>query len=171
MKKTIKLWVQTCEQCQRSKVQRHTNAPLGPFALPDARFYQVHIDPVGPLPLSNGHIYILTMIDSFTRWPEAVPIPDTKTTTLCIVIFETWISRFGCPTTITTDRRAQMRPALYQEFCNMLGTNRLQTTAYHPISNGIIERFHRHLKASIKAHENSAWSEVLPVEVLSWAFA
>ncbi|KAG8181439.1 hypothetical protein JTE90_015457 [Oedothorax gibbosus] len=59
-----------------------------------------------------------------------------------------------------------MRSALYQEFCNMLGTNRIQTTAYHPISNGIVERFHRHLKASIKAHENSAWSEELPVVLL-----
>ncbi|KAG8181442.1 hypothetical protein JTE90_015460 [Oedothorax gibbosus] len=59
-----------------------------------------------------------------------------------------------------------MRSALYQEFCNMLGTNRIQTTANHPISNGIVERFHRHLKASIKAHENSAWSEVLPVVLL-----
>ncbi|KAG8173985.1 hypothetical protein JTE90_029411 [Oedothorax gibbosus] len=59
-----------------------------------------------------------------------------------------------------------MRSALYQEFCDMLGTNRIQTTAYHPISNGIVERFHRHLKASIKAHENSAWSEVLPVVLL-----
>ncbi|KAG8172588.1 hypothetical protein JTE90_027656, partial [Oedothorax gibbosus] len=44
MKKTIKLWVQTCEQCQRSKIQRHTKAPLGTFELPDARFSQVHLD-------------------------------------------------------------------------------------------------------------------------------
>ncbi|KAG8180624.1 hypothetical protein JTE90_018242 [Oedothorax gibbosus] len=118
MKKKIKLWVQTCEQCQRSKIQRHTKAPLGTLALPDARFSQVHLDLMGPLPPSNGHIYFLTMIDRFTRWPEAVPIPGMKTATLCTAIFGTWISRFGCKTTITTDRGAQMRSALYQEFCN-----------------------------------------------------
>ncbi|KAG8199225.1 hypothetical protein JTE90_003653 [Oedothorax gibbosus] len=125
MKKTIKLWDQTCEQCQRSKIQRHTKAPLGTFALPDARFSQVHLDLVGPLPPSHGHIYILTMIDRFTRWPEAAPISDMKTATWCTAIFGTWISRFGCPTTITTDRGTQMRSALYQEFCDMLGTNRI----------------------------------------------
>ncbi|KAG8180858.1 hypothetical protein JTE90_023010 [Oedothorax gibbosus] len=43
------------------------------------------------------------MIDRFTRGPETFPIPDMKTM-LCTAIFETWISRFGCLTTITTDR-------------------------------------------------------------------
>ncbi|KAG8172046.1 hypothetical protein JTE90_016145 [Oedothorax gibbosus] len=51
MKKTIKLWVQTCEQCQRSKIQRHTKAPLGTFELPDARFSQVHLDLSEVLPV------------------------------------------------------------------------------------------------------------------------
>ncbi|GBO33172.1 hypothetical protein AVEN_158025-1 [Araneus ventricosus] len=48
----------------------------------------------------------------------------------------------------------------------MLGTNRIRTTAYHPIANGIVDRFHRHLKSSIKAHERTQWSEILPIVLL-----
>ncbi|PIK54732.1 hypothetical protein BSL78_08378 [Apostichopus japonicus] len=68
----VRHWAKTCLQCQRSKVHRHTIAPLGTFANPDARFDHVHIDLVGPLPPSNGFTYLLTIIDRFTRWPEAI---------------------------------------------------------------------------------------------------
>ncbi|GBM07674.1 hypothetical protein AVEN_228173-1 [Araneus ventricosus] len=67
MKRNIKEWVRCCEPCQRSKAQRHTKAPLGTFSLPDARFQQIHIDIVGPLLPSDGCIYLLTMIDRFSR--------------------------------------------------------------------------------------------------------
>ncbi|GFT90819.1 transposon Ty3-G Gag-Pol polyprotein [Trichonephila clavipes] len=73
---------------------------------------------------------------------------------------------FGCPSLITTDQDSQMRSSLFAEFTRILGTDRVKTTAYHPISNGLVERFHRHLKASIKAHESSRWTDVLPIVLL-----
>ncbi|GFU25418.1 transposon Ty3-G Gag-Pol polyprotein [Trichonephila clavipes] len=48
----------------------------------------------------------------------------------------------------------------------MLGTEKIKTTRYHPKSNGIVERFHRHLKSAIKAHENDTWSQIVPVILL-----
>ncbi|GFT58196.1 retrovirus-related Pol polyprotein from transposon 412 [Nephila pilipes] len=48
----------------------------------------------------------------------------------------------------------------------MLFTNRIHTIAYHPITNGIVERFHRHLKSSIKAYENAQWTDILPIGLL-----
>ncbi|GFT05918.1 transposon Tf2-11 polyprotein [Trichonephila clavipes] len=166
MKKQIKTWVRGCDKCQRSKVQRHTKSPLGTFSTPDARFSHIHIDIVGPLPPSDGFQYLLTMIDRFSRWPEAVPIPETTAKTISRAIFHHWIARFGCPSLITTDQGSQMRSSLFAEFTRILGTDRVKTTAYHPISNGLVERFHRHLKASIKAHESSRWTDVLPIVLL-----
>ncbi|GBN01125.1 Transposon Ty3-G Gag-Pol polyprotein, partial [Araneus ventricosus] len=166
MKHQIKQWVRCCESCQRSKIQRHTKTPLGTFSLPDARFTHIHIDIVGPLPPSEGQNYLLTIIDRFSRWPEAIPIPDMRAKTICHAIFDTWISRFGCPSVITSDQGSQLCSSMFVEFTRMLGTQKIKTTPYHPISNGIVERFHRHLKSAIKAHENEKWSELIPIILL-----
>ena len=46
----VRRWSRSCIQCQRSKIHRHTIAPLQSQPLPQARFDIVHIDLVGPLP-------------------------------------------------------------------------------------------------------------------------
>ncbi|GBM33642.1 hypothetical protein AVEN_203684-1 [Araneus ventricosus] len=50
MNKDIQMWCKCCVACQKSKIQRHTEAPLGSFILPKAIFSHIHIDVVGPLP-------------------------------------------------------------------------------------------------------------------------
>ncbi|GFX02105.1 transposon Tf2-9 polyprotein [Trichonephila clavipes] len=67
IRRDIKAWVNSCHPCQRSKIHRHTKAPIGTFALPDARFFQIHIDFIGPFPPSNGQSYCLIVVDRFTR--------------------------------------------------------------------------------------------------------
>ena len=66
-----------------------------------------------------------------------------------------WISAFGVPSTITTDRGAQFESSLLSHLTMSLAFKRIRTTAYHPCSNGILERFHRQLKASLKANHDS----------------
>ena len=127
------------------------------------RFDQVHIDLVGPLPPSSGSVYLLTCVDQFTRWPEAVQIPDSTTEIVARAFIQTWIARFGTPSTVTTDRGRQFESHLWHEFSNLLGTEHLRTTAYHPIANGLVKRFHRQLKASLKVYPHSeCWTEAGP---------
>jgi cleavage and polyadenylation specificity factor subunit 1 len=163
----VRQWTRSCLQCQRCKVQRHTCAPLSNFEIPTARFSHVHIDLVGPLPPSNGNSYLLTCIDRFTHWPEAIPISTITAESVAQAFITHWIAQFGVPHTITTGRGKQFESHLFAALTNFLGTTRVRTTAYHPIANGLVERFHRQLKASLKAtNDPSHWSERLPLVLL-----
>lgn len=120
------------------------------------------MDIVGPMPESRGFKYVLKMIDCFTRWPEAVPIKDTIVHTF----FSTWVARFGAPDIITTDRGTQFDSQLFEALAQMIDSQTCRTTAYHPQSNGEIERWHRTLKTSIKCQETNDWVRVLPTILL-----
>ena len=164
--KDVRQWARCCLHCQRCKIQRHTCSESGTFPLPDSRFSHVHMDLVGPLPPSRGSIYLLTIIDRYTRWPEAIPIPDCSADTVIRHFMDRWVSVFGCPSTITTDRGSPFESAQFETMCVFLGCQRNRTTAYHPCANGMIERFHRQLKASLRASSDPSWSENVPLALL-----
>ncbi|BHF83327.1 hypothetical protein SprV_0802646900 [Sparganum proliferum] len=167
MHKDLKAWTRACITCQRSKIQRHNKAPIGTFPGPGARFSHVHLDIVGPLPLSNGCSYLFTCVDRFTRWPEAIPLPDHTAPTVVKAVLSRWVAIFGAPSTITTDRGAQFESNLFQSLLSFLGCTRIQTTAYHPTANGMVERFHRQLKASLRAAADPEnWTDHLPLVLL-----
>ena len=125
------------------------------------------MDIVGPLPPSEGHNYLFTIIDRTTRWPEAIPISDISASTCAKAFVSNWISRFGVPALITSDRGAQFTSSLWSALCNFLGIKHSLTTAFHPQSNGLVERFHRTLKASLRARlDNPRWTIDLPLVLL-----
>ena len=173
MDKFIREKCRECLECQQSKVHRHTKSEVKHFHLPSNRFEAVHIDLVGPLPpakqfgetYTSNNRYILTMIDRATRWVEAVPLDNISAATVAIKFLETWISRFGVPLYLISDRGAQFESELFQELSKMIGFHRLRTTSYHPQTNGMVERMHRTLKNSIKAR-NESWIQSLPIVVL-----
>lgn len=165
MQKDCREWVRSCLKCQRSKITHHVQAPIGDFPDTTARFAHVHLDVVGPLPPSNGQRYLLTMIDRYTRWPEAVPVDNITADTLASAFASTWLARFGCPLHITTDRGRQFESDLFAQLAKFCGYTHHKTTSYHPASNGMIERWHRSLKAALMCHEET-WTSALPVVLL-----
>ena len=103
-------------------------------------------------------------MDRHTRWPEAIPLSDTSSMECASALINNWISRFGVPQDITSDRGSQFTSALWTSISQKLGIKVHRTTAYHPQSNGLLERFHRSLKASLMARlmNNANWLAELP---------
>ena len=150
MQKDVATWTKACDSCQRTKVQRHTHSAIGSFPVPAQRFDSIHIDVVGPLPSCNGNRYLFTCIDRFTRWLEAFSIPDATASTVASALASGWIARFGLPCSLVTDRGAHFQSALWNSLMKLLGYQRKRNSAYHPQCNGLIERFHRHVKSSLR---------------------
>ena len=104
--------------------------------------------------------YLVTAVDRFTRWPEAFPVQDITAETVAKAFLYGWIARFGCPETITTDQGRQFESELFRKLGHFCGFQRSRTTAYHPESNGLVERFCRRLKASFMCCGNK-WTDSL----------
>nr|VZI08069.1 unnamed protein product [Spirometra erinaceieuropaei] len=78
-----------------------------------------------------------------------------------------WVAIFGAPSEITTDRGAQFESNLFQSVFSFLGCTRIRTTAYHLAADGMVERFHRQLKASLRAAADPEnWTDHLPLVLL-----
>ena len=100
------------------------------------------------------------------RWPEAVPLTDITAEDVAKAFIQGWVSRFGTPSTVVTDRGRQFQSNLWTALTTLLGSKRARTTSYHPLANGLVERFHRQLKAALKTRPQSTWVESLPLVLL-----
>jgi hypothetical protein len=146
----IPAWTKDCAKCQQSNIHQHVHVKPLPIPVPQRRFAHIHIDLVGPLTISLGHIHILTIIDRTSRWMEAIPLTNTATTDVEAALFSGWISRFGVPDTIASDRGPQFTSNIWNSLCLLLQIKNRQTTAYHPQAKGMVERLHCCLKDALQ---------------------
>ena len=163
LRKDVKTWAGSCVACQRSKVHRHTKAPLAPFLVPERRFDHVNVDLVGPLPPSRGFTHLLTMVDRTTRWPEVIPLSSTTSAEVARAFIGSSVAHFGMPADLTSDRGPQFTSELWTAVAESLGVKLHRTVAYNPQGNGLCERFHRSMKAALRASlTDSNWVDRLP---------
>jgi hypothetical protein len=135
--------------------------PAGVWPASGARSTATHAWSSNPSPFPNENG------DGLGGWMEAIPLSETSVAACAKALTFTWISRFGVPETITSDRGPQFTSSLWLQLCKMLKISHKQTTAYHPELNGVVERLHCRLKDALRAHAASAiWSKELPFVLL-----
>jgi hypothetical protein len=139
-------------------------SPPGHIANPTQHFSHLHIDLVGPLPTSrDGYTHPFTVIDRSTRWAEAIPLRSTSAASCADALVSGWVSRFGVPEQVTSDQGRQFCSSVWDALSRQLGMKMRFTTAYHPQSNGLVERFHRRLKEALRAQlAGTDWPQHLP---------
>ena len=166
----VDTFVKACPQCQKNKVsppafREHGRLPC------TRRFKVVHLDLVGPLDRTKaGKRYILTMMDRFSRWVEAIPLARETAATTLEAFFEQWICRYGTPSIVITDQGAQFESLEFQTLLRICGIEHRRTTAYHPQTNGMIERMHSTLKTMLRCvidQYHRQWDRALPMVLLA----
>jgi transposase InsO family protein len=151
-----------CARYHRGKAPRRT-APK-PFVAGEP-WEVVSIDITGPHPRSRrGYIYIVTLVDHFTKWAEALPVRNHNAQTVARVLFDNVFCRMGMPVRCLTDQGAEFESTLFQQLCQFMGINKVRTTPYRPSTNAVVERFHRTLNsmlAKVVADHQRDWCEHL----------
>ncbi|MBS1650721.1 MAG: DDE-type integrase/transposase/recombinase, partial [Bacteroidetes bacterium] len=165
-------YILDCDKCQRAKRKQMINQLPRPVSVPSRPFQHIGIDVVGPFPTSqNGNVYILTVVDHFTRWAEAIPMPEQTTKYIANVVIKHIICRHGLFDTMTSDNGSVFVSELANYIYKELGIKRFRTTPHHPQSNGIPERLNGTLKQMLKVwcnEEQNNWDEYLPYVMFAY---
>ena len=173
MSREIKIFVNTCDVCQKTKPRRHR--PMGllqPIPIPSQPFEVVSMDFIPELPVSDGFDNILVIVDKLTKY--AIIIPTTTRITkeeTAKLFFRHVISKFGIPRQVISDRDTRWRGDFWKEICRLMGMRRSLTTSYHPQADGQTEILNQGLEISIRAYigpDRDDWSEMLDALALSY---
>ena len=134
-------------------------------------FQEIGVDRMDLPCTERGNKHVVVFQDMLTKWPMVFPVPNQKTERLARLLCEEVVRMFGVPETLLSDRGANLLSHLMQDVCSILGIEKLNTTAYHPECDGMVERFNRTLKTMLRktaAQFGAQWDNHLPG--LLWAY-
>lgn len=154
----IKNFCLNCVQCNLYKTRVINKNPLTPVS----KNYQpgecIAIDIVGKLPRSNnGHNFIVTIIDYFSRYFEAYPVRNI-TANAIINCVNRYIASYGLPKIIISDNGTQFKSREFGQLMQALAIEHRQSSIYYPMGNSTIERSHRTMKEAVAALSNESFS-------------
>src|SRR5699024_6632222 len=114
--------------------------------------------------------YILVAQDAFSKWPEALAVPNCTTDVINEWITSAIINRFGVPDEVMTDHGSQFDSVEFKRFAEETGFEQLNAASYHHQTNGIVERFNRTLEGEVRttAEQSNQWDEVVDRCLLSY---
>ncbi|GBM77913.1 Transposon Ty3-I Gag-Pol polyprotein, partial [Araneus ventricosus] len=168
----VENWCRECHACgARKGPKTRTKGRLQRYNV-GAPFERMALDILGPFPVTTkGNRYVLVLMDYFTKWPEAIPIPDQEASTVAEELVRSWISCYGVPMILHSDQGTNFNSALFTKLCELLGILKTRTTALHPESDGMVERFNRtilnHLSLFVSRNQTD-WDTHLPLFLLAY---
>ena len=168
----VRLAKRRCQQCSRYQRPRpYRQGTLQPMVSGEP-WERLGIDVTGPHPTSaNGNVYILTVIDHFTKWVELFPMRNQEASTVAKILVDRVFCTHGCPVQILSDMGPNFESTLFQELCKIMGVDKIRTSPYRPSTNGNIERFHatmHSMLAKLVAENQRNWDHKLPMVAFAY---
>ncbi|GBO00881.1 Retrovirus-related Pol polyprotein from transposon 412 [Araneus ventricosus] len=146
----VKNWIKSCHSCMQRRGHKSRKFELLQRQdIPVASFSKIAIDIVGSLSATErGNRYIINLIDHFTRWCEAYPISNIASPSVAKALMDL-IASHGSPDILVSDKGSNLIAETMASLYRTLGIKTVQTTAYHPQSNGLLEVYHRSLGSAL----------------------
>ena len=165
-------WIASCLSCMTKKDQPGKKPGLlQPIEVGEA-FDLVGMDLIGELPeTKKKNKWILVITDYLTKWIEAEPLPDAKAETIARVFVEKVLTRHAAPKRILTDQGSNFMSELFEQVNKLLGVEHSSTTAYHPQTDGLTERFNKTLMMMLSMYtseEQDDWDEYIPYVLMAY---
>jgi len=145
MKQEVKEYVKQCRSCQVNKILTPKRmAPTEITTTVECPFEKCYLDMVGPLPVTQGNNkYILTFQDDLSKYVVAVPIGQQDAEMVARAFMEKAVLTYGTPPILQNDQGANFISEVFKNTCKILKIKKIQSTVFHPESQGSIGRSHR----------------------------
>ena len=169
----LRHYVNSCEQCQAFNISRQKPPGFLRPILPDSTpFSMIGMDFCGPFPESpQGNKYILVISDLFTHYTIAVPLPKNTAELTALTLFRRVFCIFGVCKTLLTDQGTHFNNQLMAALQHLIGYNHIFSVAYHPQTNGVVERFNASLVVQLsklqQTHHNN-WDEYIEPVIFAY---
>ena len=160
----VKEFLKTCHTCQLAGKPNQIipKAPLQPITVPHEPFDKLIVDCVGPLPKTKkGNEYLLTVMCPTTRFPDAIPLKNISARNVANHLLKIFTVH-GIPREIQSDRGTNFTSDLFSSILRELNVKQILSSAYHPESQGVLERWHQTFKSMLRKfciENNPNWDE------------
>ena len=156
-----------CVLCQQYKHKQKIKTKEHGSLQAKFLFDKVAMDIAGPLKVTkNGYKYILALVDHFSKYPVLVPMKSIDSESIAEAVFTKWISIFGPPNSLHSDRGSNLNSELVMKLCKEFNIQKTKTTPYYPQGDGIVERLFRTVKpllGIVSEERNFDWSQAIPI--------
>ena len=149
VRKDVWAHLKNCLTCQQYKPDNQKPAGFLQSTQVDEPWDTIGLDLMGPFPRSKkGNVFLLVVVDYFTRWVEMFPLKDSKAHRITAILIEEIFTRYGVPRQMVSDRGPQFTGQVMTDVCKTWGVIQKFTTSYHPQAN-LTERANRTIKTMI----------------------
>ena len=156
----------------KAEARYEYRAPMGKVRMPTFPFEITNLDICGPYHRSqSGNRFLLTFLDQFSKYAEAIPIPNTSAEVCVRANVTHIIARYGTGSILVTEQGTSFTSVFFRETCRIFGIKELHLSPLHPQANGAAEKYHKTMNQGLSHYLNASgtkWDTLIPLYLMAY---